>query len=82
MIALNSPTVPIPDSVAGLIGACMPTAVLQAEVDAVDAAITVSRCRTPFTREARELALSELALNNKILAAYNPRLIVTSRGAA
>lgn len=72
--------VPIPDRIAGLIGACMPPAVMQAEEDAFDAAVTVSRCRTPYTREARERALSELHAANKLLAAYNPRLIVKAGG--
>lgn len=74
--------VPIPDRVAGLIGAAMPPEVMAAEEAAVDAAITVSRCRTSFTREAREYALAELARANKVLAAYDPRLIVTPKAVA
>lgn len=74
--------VPIPDRVASLIGNCMPVGIMQARHDARDAAVTVSRCRTPYTRAAREYALAELAAANKLLAAYSPRLIVTSRGAA
>lgn len=72
--------VPIPDAVAALIGGQLPAHILQAEFDAFDAAVTVSRCRTPFTTEARELALSELHRQNKILAAYNPRLILKAGG--
>lgn len=74
--------VPIPDRIAGLIGSCMPPEVMAAEEEAFDAAVTVSRCRTPYTTEARERALSELHRHNKIIAKYDPRLIVTSRGAS
>jgi len=71
--------VPIPDRVAVLIGGCTPIRIRQAEFDAFDAAVTVSRCRTAFTREARERALSELHAANKVLAAYNPGLIVAPK---
>lgn len=79
--SLSPIPVPIPDAVAILIGRQMPPEVMAAEESAVDAAITVSRCRTVFTREARECALADLAWNNKVLAAYNPGLIVRAGGA-
>jgi hypothetical protein len=74
--------VPVPDAVALLIARQMPPAVTDAETAAVDAAITVSRCRTQYTREAREYALADLARANKVLAAYNPGLIVTPKAVA
>ncbi|WP_328666759.1 hypothetical protein OG905_07015 [Streptomyces sp. NBC_00322] len=76
--------VPIPDRVAALIGSCMPIDILQAEVDAECAVREVNRFRMPLCSEDqadREHALSTLAQANKILAAYNPRLIIKpSRG--
>lgn len=73
--------VPIPDRVAILIGDCIPEHVLQAEIAAESAAYNVRLCRTPFTREAREYALADLARATKVLAAYDPRLIVRAGGA-
>ena len=75
--------VPIPDRVAALIGGQLPIHVLQAEVDAESAAREIRRFRPLASvedRADRESALSELAVANKVLAAYNPRLILTSRG--
>ncbi|MET9517490.1 hypothetical protein [Streptomyces sp. NPDC002994] len=72
----------VPDGVAVLTARCMPPEVMEAEEAAFDAAVTVSRCRTPLTREARERALAEVARQNKILAAYNPGLIITAGGAS
>jgi hypothetical protein len=72
--------VPIPDGVAVLIGSCMPVHILQAEIDAECAAREVYRLRSPLSTEDRadrEHALSALALANKVLAAYNPMLILT-----
>lgn len=80
MIAFPATAVPVPDRVASLIGSCMPLPIMQARHDAREAAITVSRCRTPYTQEARERALSQLASANKVLAAYNPRLILKAGG--
>jgi hypothetical protein len=71
--------VPIPDRVAALIGSCMPIDILQAEIDAECAVREVYRFRGPLCAEDRadrEHALSALAMANKILAAYNPRLII------
>lgn len=86
MIAFASTTVPIPDRVAALIGSQMPIEILQAEIDAECAAREVGRFRplqSVEDRVDREHALAVLAVANKVLAAYNPRLILTSkRGAA
>lgn len=71
--------VPIPDRVAALIGSCMPIHILQAEVDADSAAREANRFRGPLCNEDRadrEHALSVLAQANKVLAAYNPRLVI------
>lgn len=68
--------VPIPDSVAVLIGRQMPKPVLEAEIAAESAAYCIRLCRGPQYREAREAALAELHRQNKLLAAYNPGLIV------
>jgi hypothetical protein len=71
--------VPIPDRVAALIGSCMPSHVLQAEIEAECAAREVYRFRGPLCaddRADREQALSSLARANKVLAAYNPGLTV------
>lgn len=75
--------VPVPDSVAVLIGSCMPLHVLQAEIDAECAAREVGRYR-PLAcvedRADREQQLAVLAVANKVLAAYNPRLILKAGG--
>lgn len=84
MIALNSPTVPIPDSVAALIGSCMPLHILQAEIDVDAEAREFGRFHTPLgtaqfdneDRADRELTQSRIAAANKVLAAYNPLLIL------
>ena len=75
--------VPIPDPIAARIGACMPIRILQAEVDAESAAREIGRFRplaSSEDRADRESALSELAVANKVLAAYNPRLILKAGG--
>lgn len=85
MIAFASTTVPIPDRIASLIGACMPLHVLQAEIAAECAAREVGRFRplqSVEDRVDREQQLGVMAAANKVLAAYSPRLIVTSRGVA
>lgn len=72
----------ISDAVALLSARTIPEHVLQAEIAAEDAAARFRLCRTPQTREAREVALSDLARANKVLAAWNPRLIVTPKAGA
>ncbi|MFF8841317.1 hypothetical protein ACF08N_01085 [Streptomyces sp. NPDC015127] len=84
MTASNLVPVPIPDRVAVMIGSCMPTHVLHAEIEAECAAREVYRFRGPLCaddRADREHALSVLARANKILAAYDPRLTVMPRRA-
>ncbi|MFE6974898.1 hypothetical protein [Streptomyces sp. NPDC057682] len=72
--------VPIPDSVAALIGSCVPARILEAEFDAECAAREVRRFRGPRLgiedQADREQALAELARANKVLAAHDPRLMV------
>lgn len=83
MIAFASTTVPIPDRVAALIGSCMPVEILQAEVAAECAAREVGRFRPLACSEDRvdrEQQLAVLAAANKVLAAYNPRLILKAGG--
>lgn len=75
--------VPIPDAVAALIGSHMPAPVLQAEIAAECAAREALRFRAPFCHEDqadREFALAELARANKVLAAYNPGLVLKAGG--
>ncbi|MEU5164561.1 hypothetical protein AB0G74_33750 [Streptomyces sp. NPDC020875] len=75
--------VPIPDRVAALIGSCMPTHVLTAEMAADSAMREMSLLRAPLPGPAwadRERLLSEVARANKVLAAYNPRLMVLPDG--
>lgn len=84
MITLTLPTVPVPDRVAALIGSCMPLHILQAEIDVDAEAREFGRFRTPAgsaqfdseDRVDREQAMSRIAAANKVLAAYNPRLIL------
>jgi hypothetical protein len=80
--------VPIPDSVAALIGSCMPIHILQAEVDVECAAREVRSFRPLLggalldsgDRRNREQALAAVARANKVLAAYNPLLILKPGG--
>lgn len=80
--------VPIPDAVAVLIGSQMPAHVLLAEI-AAERAASEARWLRPTggsasldddDRHDRECRLSDLARHNKVLAAYNPRLIVKAGG--
>ena len=69
--------------VAFLIGDCMPRPVLQAELAAEMAAREIRSFRPLACDEDRadcEQQLAVLALNNKVLAAYNPRLILRPGG--
>lgn len=71
--------VPIPDSVAALIGSQVPEHVLRAELEATNQAYVIGLCRKPEYAEAREYAIGALARANKTLAAYNPKLVVTPK---
>lgn len=79
--------VPIPDSVAALIGSCMPLHILQAEVDGDAALREVLSKRPRFgallddeDRHDREQQLSVLAFANKVVAAHSPRLVIRPGG--
>lgn len=82
--------VPIPDRVAALIGSQMPLHILQAEIDVEVAALEFGRFHTvpgsarfdSEDRADREHAMSEIRVANKILAAYNPRLILRPKAGA
>lgn len=68
-------------------GACVPLSIHQTLADAESAEREVLRFRGPLLdnddRHDREQALARLAAANKVLAAYSPRLVLTSkRGAA
>ncbi|MGW0538533.1 hypothetical protein [Streptomyces sp. NPDC003032] len=83
MIAFPSTAVPVPDRIAQMIGAQMPIHVLQAEIDAEVEKAEALRFRPLVSAEDhadREDALARLAWRNRILAAYNPGLIVKAGG--
>ena len=80
MIALNLPRVPLPDTIASRIGAQFPPHVLLAEKQATQAAYSFGLARGPRYEESRQWLLADIARANKVLAAFNPGLIV--RGAA
>lgn len=80
MIAFPKLLTETPDAVAVLIASQMPEHVLRAEVEAENQAYNVRLCRAPQYREAREYALADLARANKLLAAYDPRLVVKAGG--
>lgn len=90
MIAISLPAVPIPGLVESMIGDCIPVPVLRAEMDAEFAAVDASRYHAPVgagllrheDQQDREQQLAELAWANKVLAAYNPGLIVTPKQVA
>lgn len=87
MIAFPKLVADTPDAVTDLIGGCMPASVLHAEIKAECTKREVLRFRAPLgtalldndDRADREYALADLARANKILAAYNPGLIVTTK---
>lgn len=85
MIALQLPSVPIPDAVAALIGATIPLRVLQAEMDATFEVADILRYRplaSDEDRADREDALARLAGLNKTLAKHHPRFAVRPNGVA
>jgi hypothetical protein len=72
-----------------MIGGCMPAHILQTEIDAECAKREALHYRPSFgalldaeDRTDREYALAGLARANKVLAAYDPRLMVRAGGAA
>lgn len=76
--------VPVPGRVVDLIEGAFPEEVCQAVFAAADARREVLRFRGPLLcvedQADRERALSELHLANKLLAAYNPGLILKAGG--
>jgi hypothetical protein len=85
VIAIDFPEVPMPDSVAAMIGGKLPIRILQAEMDAEVLAAEIRTLR-PLTsvedRADRQDRLADLARANKVLGAYNPGLIVTPKAVA
>ncbi|MEE1819351.1 hypothetical protein PUR59_30595 [Streptomyces sp. SP18ES09] len=82
MIALQLPSVPMPDAVVVLIASQIPERVLRAEMDATFESADICRYRPLVSdedRSDREEALARLAGLNKTLAQYSPKLVV--RGA-
>jgi len=82
MIAMTFPRVPVPDAVAVQIGSQLPPHVLEAERKAATAAYSFGLARGARYEESRQWLLSEIAAANKVLAAYDPRLIVRNGGAS
>jgi hypothetical protein len=82
VIDMNLPRIPMSDRIAGRIGRQLPLHVLQAVADAREAVADVRRYRLPLFAEDREDALARLAAANKVLAAFNPGLIVTQKAVA
>lgn len=80
MIALNLPAVPIPDAIAVQVGSQIPARVLEAEKRAEQAVYRFGLSRGPRYEEARQLALAEIAAANKMLGAWNPRMIARIGG--
>lgn len=72
---------PVPDAVADLVEAHLPKSVRDADAVARGALYAFRVSRTPLTREARERAAADAARANKVLAAFNPGLVVTLGGA-
>jgi hypothetical protein len=81
VIAMNLPSIPRPAVVDGLIGSQVPARVMEAQDEAVFAALQVTERRAPLSAAELEAARVTVAVNNKILAAYNPGLIVRIGGA-
>lgn len=81
MISMNLPKLPRPAAVDCLIGKQIPRHVMDAEDEAMFAALQVTERRTPLTDGELEAARATVAAANKILAAYNPGLIVRIGGA-
>ncbi|UQT61373.1 hypothetical protein M4V62_04680 [Streptomyces durmitorensis] len=77
---MTLPAVPMPDRVAVLVGRQIPEHVLLAETAAMDAIDELPLCLGPEARDVLAFNLRSLAAANKILAAYNPGLIVRIGG--
>jgi hypothetical protein len=77
VIALPRLGVPIPDSITSRVGAQLPPRVRAAVRDAADARRRLALCTHPRYEQARQLAYTDLARANRVLAAHNPGLIHT-----
>lgn len=77
---MTFPNVPKPDAVLERIGRQFPPRVLLAEKQATASLYRFGLSLGPRYEEARQLAQADAAAANKILAAYNPKLIVTLGG--
>ena len=75
MIAFPCTTVPVPDGIALRIGLQLPARVQAAIGQAADAGLMLHLCRGARYEEARQVQQARLRAANKILAAYNPKLI-------
>jgi hypothetical protein len=83
VITVDFPKVPMPDSVAAMIGGKLPIHILQAEIDAETLAAEIRTLRplaSADDRADREDRLADLARANKVLGAYNPGLLVKAGG--
>ena len=80
MIALNLPHLPRPAAVELMIARQFSARVLEAEQQATHAAASYSLARGPRYEESRQWLLAEIAAANKIVAAFNPGLIVRIGG--
>ncbi|NWF25300.1 hypothetical protein HW130_03305 [Streptomyces sp. PKU-EA00015] len=77
--------VPVPDRVVDLIQDAFPESICQAVMAAEDAkreALLYRPLACTEDRADREVVLSRLARANKVLAAYDPRLMVTPKAVA
>ena len=75
VIAFRRTTVPVPDGIALRIGRQLPARVQAAIGQAADAGRLLHLCRGARYEEARQVQQARIAAANKVLAAYNPKLI-------
>jgi hypothetical protein len=79
---MNLPRLPRPAAIDGLIGKQVPRHVMDAQDEAVFAALQVTERRGPLRAGELETARVTVAAANKVLAAFNPGLIVRIGDAA
>ena len=82
MITMNLPRLPRPAAVDSMIGRQVPAHVMDAQDEAVFAALQVTVRRAPLRPGELEAARVTVAAANKVLAAFNPGLIVRIGDAA
>lgn len=73
-----SPSVPVPEAVDAFKARQLPPRVREHVTKAADARRVLRLCRTRYTREAREYALSELRASEKVLATVPARQPLTT----